>query len=608
MRIGIPAETKTAERRVAATPDTVARLSKLGFVVAVQRGAGAQAGFSDETFEEAGATLVDDAFTESQVVLKVEPPSLEEAGRIPPESTLISMLWPAQNEALVEALRQGQVSAIALDKVPRITRAQKMDVLSSMANIAGYRAVIEAAALLPRFFGGQITAAGKTPPARVLVIGAGVAGLAAIGAARALGAEVYAFDTRAAVKEQVESMGGRFLELSFEEDGEGGGGYAKVMSKEFIEAEMALFREYAPKLDIVITTALIPGRPAPLLWKREHVELMPSGGVVVDLAAIQGGNCELTKPDVVVQHQGVSIIGYTNLTSRLPGHASQFFARNAVHLLDELGGAEDWNIDLDNDVIRPALVVHKGEILPPPPRAEPSPPPKAKPSSAPAAPVAAASTAIAKRPAAGGSHAAPVEAWSAGTVAAVGLACAVGLGLAGQFAPAAFLQHLTVFVLAVFIGWQVVWSVTASLHTPLMSVTNAISGIIIVGGMLQVGGGDAGCGVGARPGGDLLCIHQHLRRLPGDPADAADVQEVGRGKRAHGRLPGGGGPLHSLARRSVPPRDGAPRQHVRHARHGHCGRRHPCSTVASRCSAWHGSGLRSWLVGSSGRSRPVASR
>ncbi|MEZ4235741.1 MAG: Re/Si-specific NAD(P)(+) transhydrogenase subunit alpha [Myxococcota bacterium] len=345
----MPRESLPGERRVAATPDTTQRLIKLGFAVAVERGAGDAAGYGDAGYAEAGAELVDDAFaatSEPALLVKVNPPTIEEIGRTNPGTLVISLLMPAQNEPLVAAMAARGLSAIALDKIPRISRAQKMDVLSSMANIAGYRAILEAANLLPRFFGGQITAAGKTPPARVLIIGAGVAGLAAIGAARGLGAEVYAFDTRKPVREQVESMGGRFLTVEIEESGEGKGGYAKEMSQAFIDAEMALFREQAPNVDVVVTTALIPGKKAPLLWTRDMVEAMKPGSVVVDLAAAQGGNCELTLADEVVVHAGVSVVGYTDLTSRLAGHASQFFARNVVHLLDDMThGGEAFRVD-----------------------------------------------------------------------------------------------------------------------------------------------------------------------------------------------------------------------------------------------------------------------
>ncbi|MGE3633857.1 MAG: Re/Si-specific NAD(P)(+) transhydrogenase subunit alpha, partial [Sandaracinaceae bacterium] len=366
-----------------------------------------------------------------------------------------------------------------------ITRAQSMVVLSSMANLAGYRAVLEAAALYQGFFAPQVTAAGTQPPARVLVIGAGVAGLAAIAAARGLGAEVRAFDTRAAAKEQVESLGGHFLELQFEESGEGGGGYAKVMSKEFIEAEMALFREQAKEVDIAITTALIPGVKAPLLLPKDVVEHLKPGSIVVDMAAEQGGNCELTKPDEVVDFQGVKIVGYTDLVSRMASSASRFFGANIVNLLKEFGGAEKWSVDLDNEIIRGATQAYDGEILPPPEVKPPSPP---KPVAAPEPERAASERAAQKQKSGGHGHGAAAAPSTAGSVA--GLVVIALLFAAGQFAPSALIQHLTVFVLACFIGWQVVWAVTPALHTPLMSVTNAISGIIIVGGMLQVGSGE----------------------------------------------------------------------------------------------------------------------
>jgi NAD(P) transhydrogenase subunit alpha len=480
MRIHVPRETRPGERRVAATPDTVTRLAKLGFTVGIEAGAGLEAGFTDAAYVEAGAEIVPDAWSGSAIVVKVNPPAPAEVERLSAGTLLVSMLYPAQNQPLVEAIAQRGATAIALDRIPRISRAQKMDVLSSMANIAGYRAVIEAANVLPRFFGGQITAAGKTPPARVLVIGAGVAGLAAIGAARGLGAEVWAFDTRKATREQVESMGGKFLTVELEESGEGKGGYAKEMSKEFIDAEMALFREHAPKTDIVITTALIPGKRAPTLWTRDMVESMKPGSVVVDLAAAQGGNCEVTTPGQRAEHAGVTIIGYEDLTSRLPGHASQFFARNVVHLLDDMGGATKFRIDHSDECVRGALIVEAGAVLPPPPPPEPSPQKPAAPAPAKAVPAA---------PSGGHGHGSAAEPLPSGTVAVLGVAAAVVLGVIGRFAPPEFVQHFTVFVLSVFVGWQVVWNVTPALHTPLMSVTNAISGIILVGGMVQAGPG-----------------------------------------------------------------------------------------------------------------------
>ena len=484
MIIGVPKEVTPGERRVAATPETATRLAKLGFSVRVQAGAGAAAGYADAAYEAAGCEIVPtpkDVFGTCDVVLKVRPPGpnpdalgAHEVDMMRSGATLVCFLWPAQNEALVERLRAKKIIAFAMDQVPRITRAQKMDALSSMANIAGYRAVIEAAHAFPRFFTGQITAAGKVPPAKVLVIGAGVAGLAAIGAARGLGAVVRAFDTRPVVKEQVESMGAEFLELDFEEDGTGEGGYAKVMSKAFIEAEMALFRKQAEEVDIIVTTALIPGKKAPVLVTRDMVESMKRGSVIVDLAAEQGGNCEVTKPGERAEHEGVVILGYTDLPSRMASVASQFYGMNLVHFLDELGGAEGWNIDLDNEVLRGAVVTHDGELLYPPPKIEPSPAakkpvekPPPKPAPAPAAPAEAEE-----------------KAGSTWWLWASGLAL-LGIGLG---APPSFLSHLTVFVLACFVGWQVIWNVTPALHTPLMSVTNAISGIIILGGMLQISG------------------------------------------------------------------------------------------------------------------------
>jgi len=472
MKVGIPKETAQGERRVAATPDTAKRLQKLGFAVVVQSGAGAAASFSDAAYRAAGCEVVEDAATvwQCDVVAKVRPPVAEEIAAMRSGATVISFIYPAQNRELLELCARHGVTTIAMDAVPRITRAQKLDALSSMANIAGYRAVIEAAHQFGRFFTGQITAAGKVPPAKVLVIGAGVAGLAAIGAARGLGAVVRAFDTRPVVKEQVESMGAEFLELEFAEDGTGEGGYAKVMSPEFIAAEMALFKAQAEEVDIIITTALIPGRPAPLLIKTEHVEGMRPGSVIIDMAAEQGGNCELCRPGEIVDHGGVKIVGYTDLPSRLPAQASQLYGTNVAHLLDDLGGAANYKIDLEDEVVRGATVVHAGECIWPPPKKDPppAPPPAAK---------AALVVAGGHKKAEGGKS---NPTW----LAIAGLALlALGLG-----APPSFLSHFTVFVLAIFVGWQVIWNVAPALHTPLMSVTNAISGIIIIGGMLQISG------------------------------------------------------------------------------------------------------------------------
>ena len=389
---------------------------------------------------------------------------------------------------LVERLQQGSSTAIALDQIPRITRAQKMDVLSSMANIAGYRAVLEAAHLYGGFFGGQITAAGKTRPAQVLVIGAGVAGLAAIGTARGLGAEVRAFDVRPATKEQVESMGARFLMLDvpMDDTGESSGGYANIMSDEFLQAELACFAEQAKEVDVIITTALIPGRPAPELILQEMVDSMKPGSVIVDLAAEQGGNCTATVPGEVVMSSGVHIVGYTDLTSRLPTHASQFFGTNIVNLLSDMGGAEAFKVDFEDEVVRKSTIVREGELTwPPPPDPEvPAPEPTKS--------LIKAAETPAPRKSGGHGHGASSEPMAVGPRNAIALTLAIVLALIGFTADSApvphFVQQVTVFVLACFIGWQVIWSVTPALHTPLMSVTNAISGIIVVGGLLGVAG------------------------------------------------------------------------------------------------------------------------
>ncbi len=482
MKLAVPKEVAPAEKRVAATPDTVEKLIGMGFDVTVEAGAGIAADFPDELYVAAGATLEADArklWSEADLVIKVNPPGLNEALGIDEVDLLrkggamISLLYPAQNEALVQQLAARDATVLALDAVPRISRAQKMDVLSSMANIAGYRAVLEAAHRYGRFFGGQITAAGKTRPARVLVIGAGVAGLAAIAAAKGLGAEVRAFDVRPSVEEQVKSLGAAFLKVQLEESGEGTGGYAKEMSPEFIDAEMALFRKQCTEVDIIVTTALIPGRPAPKLILTDMVEVMQPGSVIVDLAAPTGGNCDLTVKDQIVTHDGVTIIGYTDLTSRLPSHASQFFGTNLANLLEEMGGGEGWNVDLEDEAVRGALVAYEGEVMWPPPK-------KAEPVKRPTATLPAAEPKPAPEP--------KVDPAKQGRNSAImAITSALLIAAVGQFTPADFIQHFTVFVLAVFIGYQVVWNVTPALHTPLMSVTNAISGIIIVGGLLQAG-------------------------------------------------------------------------------------------------------------------------
>ena len=481
MKIGVPNEIHDNECRVAMTPDTAKRLQKLGFETALESGAGASAKFSDEAYREAGVDVVTDTaqlWANSDIILKVRPPEQNAAlGKheielMSADSTLISFLWPAQNEDLLKRLEVQKVTAMAMDSVPRISRAQKLDALSSMANIAGYRAVIEAANNFGRFFTGQITAAGKVPPAKVMVIGAGVAGLAAIGTANGLGAIVRAFDTRPEVKQQVESMGAQFLELDFEEETDDGApstGYAKVMSKEFIEAEMTLFREQAREVDIIITTALIPGKPAPKLILADMVESMQEGSVVVDLAAEQGGNCELTEPGEVVVRHGVTIIGYMDLPSRLPTQSSQLYGSNLCHMLTDLTPEKDGQIfvNMDDDVIRGATVVKDGEIT--------WPPPPISVSAAPAAPKAEIPVPQPEKKKSG-----------VGLVISIIIA-AIGLIWLGQVAPAEFMQNFTVFVLSCFIGYMVIWNVTPALHTPLMSVTNAISSVIIIGALLQVG-------------------------------------------------------------------------------------------------------------------------
>jgi NAD(P) transhydrogenase subunit alpha len=509
MKLGIVNETRADERRVAASPAVVAKWVKGGWNVAVERGAGANASYPDAQYETAGASIVDRATAwQSDIVLKLRPPVVHEDGTCEADQmreggTLISYILPAENPELVAKLAAHKLTVLAMDQVPRISRAQKMDALSSMANIAGYRAVIEAANRFGSFFTGQFTAAGKVPPAKVLIIGGGVAGLAALGAAKGLGAIVRAFDVRPTVEDQVKSLGGEFLTVTIKESGEGQGGYAKEMSKEFLDAEYALFRAQAKEVDIVITTALIPGKPAPKLWFADMVELMKPGSVIVDLAAEKGGNCELTKPGEVIDHKGVTIVGYTDLASRMAHVASDLYGTNLLHFLDEMGGAKAYKVDPDNDAVRPALVLEHGEKRwPPPPMAKkedakpaaakladkPAPALVAVPSPAPA-PVAAAKP---KSHGHGGPSAVPTR--QSGiflsilglVLAAVWLYCRFGLpdDHASQES-VKLLQHITVFVMAVFVGFQVVWNVTPALHTPLMAVTNAISGIIVVGGLLS---------------------------------------------------------------------------------------------------------------------------
>ncbi|MCG7403857.1 MULTISPECIES: Re/Si-specific NAD(P)(+) transhydrogenase subunit alpha [Caballeronia] len=480
MMIAVPRERFPGERRVALTPEVVGHLLKLGFEVSVEAGAGELAAFSDDAYRAAGARIVENApslYADAHIVVKVRAPSIapvgDEVELLREGSTLISFIWPAQNEALLTRLSARNVTVLAMDCVPRISRAQKLDALSSMANMAGYRAVIEAAHQFGRGFMGQITAAGKIAPAKVMVIGAGVAGLAAIGAARSLGAIVRAFDTRPEVRQQVESMGAEFLELDYVEDGSGSGGYAKEMSAEFIAAEMALFAAQAKDVDVIVTTALIPGKPAPKLITADMVRSMRQGSVIVDMAAEQGGNCELTRPGEAASIEGVTIVGYTDLPSRMATQSSQLYGTNLRHLLTDLTPQKNGEITLDTDdeVMRGVTVVLRGEVKwPPPKKPEPAiaPPAAAKP----AATIAV--TIEQKR--------------RAGWIGVAGLVIAAALLAAlGAVAPPAFVAHFTVFVLAIFVGFQVVWNVTPALHTPLMSVTNAVSGIIVTGALLQVG-------------------------------------------------------------------------------------------------------------------------
>ncbi|AIR03608.1 NAD(P) transhydrogenase subunit alpha [Cedecea neteri] len=474
MRIGVPRERLTNESRVAATPKTVEQLIKLGFTVAIESDAGKLASFDDEAFERAGASITDSADVwQSDIILKVNAPLENEIELAREGSTLVSFIWPAQNPELLEKLAARNITVMAMDSVPRISRAQSLDALSSMANIAGYRAIVEAAHEFGRFFTGQITAAGKVPPAKVMVIGAGVAGLAAIGAANSLGAIVRAFDTRPEVKEQVQSMGAEFLELDFKEEAGSGDGYAKVMSKAFIDAEMALFAAQAKEVDIIVTTALIPGKPAPKLITREMVDSMQAGSVIVDLAAQNGGNCEYTVANqVTVTANGVKVIGYTDLPGRLPTQSSQLYGTNLVNLLKLLCKEKDGNItvDFDDVVVRGVTVIREGEVTWPAPPIQVSAQPQAKAKPA-AEPVPEKKT---------------TSPWFKYGLMALAI---ILFGWFASVAPKEFLGHFTVFALACVVGYYVVWNVSHALHTPLMSVTNAISGIIVVGALLQIGHG-----------------------------------------------------------------------------------------------------------------------
>jgi NAD(P) transhydrogenase subunit alpha len=489
VKIGAPSEIVEGERRVALTPQSALQLKKLGYDCLVQAGAGAGARFSDEAYAEAGVTVLPaaaDVWSQADIVIKVRPPEASELEHARSGQTLISFVWPAQSTELLESLRDKGVTAIAMDMVPRISRAQKMDALSSMANIAGYRAVIEAGANFGRFFTGQVTAAGKVPPAKVLVVGAGVAGLAAIGTAVSLGAITYAFDVRPEVAEQIESMGAEFVFLEFEasQDSAATGGYAAPSSPEFREKQLAKFRELAPEVDIVITTALIPGRPAPKLWTEDMVAAMKPGSVIIDLAAERGGNCDLTVPDQkIVTDNGVTIVGYTDFPSRMAAQASTLYGNNVRHMLDDLTPGKDGApvVNMEDDVIRGSLVTHAGEITfpPPPPKIQAIAAAKPKPKVPEETREAKASRELAELRRAGNQTS--IMLLSGGVVTL----------LIGTVAPVSFMQHFIVFVLAVFVGYHVIWNVAHALHTPLMAITNAISSIIIVGALLQVGSGSA---------------------------------------------------------------------------------------------------------------------
>ena len=479
LRIGIPREVFPGEKRVATVPEVVAKLIKLGFSVGVESGAGDAANFADDTYRAAGAEVVQGAaalWSGSDIVFKVRPPTADEVALMREGGMLIGFVWPAQNADLMQQLAARKATVLAIDCLPRqLSRAQKMDALTSMAGISGYRAVIEAAHAFGRFLNGQVTAAGKIPPAKVFIAGAGVAGLAAIGTAANLGAIVRANDTRAEVADQVISLGGEFVKVDYEEEGSGGGGYAKVMSEGFQQAQREMYAKQAADADIIITTALIPGKPAPRLITAEMVKTMKPGSVIVDMAAEQGGNCELTEPGQTVVKHGVTIVGYTDLPSRLAKQSSTLYSTNLLRLTEELCKAKDGTIDInmEDDAIRGLTVIKDGAITwpAPPPKLPAAPPPK---------------PAVAAAPAPKGHGHGATGPMPAGTLAIVFGVGAVLFWLIGAFAPPAFLSHFTVFVLACFVGYMVVWNVTPALHTPLMSVTNAISSIIAIGALVQI--------------------------------------------------------------------------------------------------------------------------
>jgi NAD(P) transhydrogenase subunit alpha len=478
-RIGVPREIFPGEKRVATVPDVVTKLTKLGFSVVVEQGAGDLADLSDQAYTEAGASIAPSAaalWSGSDIVFKVRAPTAEEVALMHEGQTLIGFLWPAQNPDLMQQLAAKKVTALSIDALPRtLSRAQKMDALTSMAGVSGYRAVVEAAGAFGRFFNGQITAAGKVPPAKVFIAGAGVAGLAAIGAAASLGAIVRANDTRAEVADQVVSLGGEFVKVNYEEEGSGGGGYAKVMSEGFQAAQREMYAQQTKECDIIITTALIPGKPAPKLITAEMVRNMKPGSVIVDMAAEQGGNCELTEPGKAVVKHGVTIVGYTDLASRMARQSSTLYGTNLFRLTEELCKTKDGviNVNMEDDAIRGLTVIKEGAITWPAPPLVVAAKPAPKPAAAPAA----------KK---GHGHGEPSGPMPAGQLAIVAGVAAVLFALVGAYAPAAFLSHFTVFVLACFVGYMVVWNVKPALHTPLMSVTNAISSIIAIGALVQI--------------------------------------------------------------------------------------------------------------------------
>ena len=478
-RIGVPREIFPGEKRVATVPEAVAKLVKLGFAVVVESGAGELAQLSDADYVQAGATIAPNAaalWSGSDIVFKVRAPTPDEVALMHAGQTLIGFLWPAQNPELMQQMAAKQVTALSIDALPRtLSRAQKMDALTSMAGVSGYRAVVEAANAFGRFFNGQITAAGKVPPAKVFIAGAGVAGLAAIGAAASLGAIVRANDTRAEVADQVVSLGGEFVKVDYEEEGSGGGGYAKVMSEGFQQAQREMYAKQAREVDIIITTALIPGKPAPKLITADMVQSMKPGSVIVDMAAEQGGNCELTVPGEAVVRHGVTIVGFTDLASRMARQSSTLYGTNLFRLTEELCKTKDGviNVNMEDDAIRGLTVIKNGEITWPAPPIVAAPKPAPKPAAAVAA----------KKGHGHGEASGPMP---AGKLAIVAGVTAVLFALVGAYAPAAFLSHFTVFVLACFVGYMVVWNVKPALHTPLMSVTNAISSIIAIGALVQI--------------------------------------------------------------------------------------------------------------------------